>query len=54
MPTKKPTIFTESTRPGTVYKVFEHYKKGGLNESGEKPVFVEPDIIRKKNNILIN
>ena len=44
----------ESTRPGTVYRVFELYKKGELNAYGEKPVFVVPDVIEKKKQRSIN
>ena len=44
----------ESMRPGTVYRVFELYKKGELNAHGEKPVFVVPDVIEKKKQRSIN
>ena len=51
MTRKKPTNFTESTRPGTVYRVFEQYKKAECDESGFKPVFVKPETVEKKNKI---
>ena len=51
MPKNKSTDFTETTRPGSAYQVFETYKRGGLDASGRAPVFVEPVIIDKKNKI---
>ena len=51
MPRKKSTNFNESTRPGTVSRVFAQYKKGECNESGEMPVYVAPKIIDKKNRL---
>ena len=48
--------FTESTRPGTVYRVFEQYKKAEYNECGEKYVFLKPEVVesKKKTSNLIN
>lgn len=48
MPKKPPTDWTESTRPGTVYRVFEQYKKAEYDASGRKPVIIKPDVIEKK------
>ena len=48
MPKKKSTDFTETTRVGSVYQVFESYRKSGLDASGRAPVFVEPEVIKKK------
>jgi hypothetical protein len=44
MPKKKSTDFTESTRPGTVSKVFEQHKKTQLNYDGKLPVYIVPVI----------
>ena len=33
----------EFTGPGSVYQVIKQYEKSGLNESGEKPVFVKAE-----------
>ena len=41
--------WTESTRPGTVYRVFEQHKKNELIYTGEKPVFVVPEVPVNKN-----
>jgi hypothetical protein len=38
--TKK--VWTESTRPGTVYQVFKQDAKNELNKSGDKPSKGEP------------
>jgi len=51
MPKNKSTDFTESKNVGSVYQVFETYKKGGLDASGRAPVFVEKDVNDKKNKI---
>jgi len=39
---------TEFTGPGSAYQVIKQYEKGGLNASGEKPVFVKPEPTQKK------
>jgi len=49
MPKKRSTDFTESTRPGTVYKVFEQHKKTELNHDGKLPVYIVPDVSEKNN-----
>ena len=36
------------TGPGSIYKVFEEYKKAQVNESGEHPVFIKPIEKEKK------
>lgn len=36
------------TGPGSAYQVIKQYEKGGLNASGEKPVFVKPETTQKK------
>ena len=51
MPKNKSTDFTETKRVGSVYQVFESYKRGGLDASGRAPVFVKPDINEQKNKI---
>jgi hypothetical protein len=40
--------WTEFTGAGSVYQVMKQYEKGGLNASGEKPVFVKPEPTQKK------
>jgi hypothetical protein len=40
--------WTEFTGAGSVYQVMKQYEKGGLDASGEKPVFVKPEPIQKK------
>ena len=40
--------YTESTRPGTVYQVFQHYNKAAYNECGEKYVCIKPNIEENK------
>lgn len=42
------------TEPGTVYRVFEMYEADEYNESGEKPVFVKPEIVEKKGRTRLN
>ena len=54
MPTKSETLWTEFTGPGSAFKVVEQYKKGELNASGEKPIFIAPEIIQKKKPKSIN
>lgn len=39
---------TEYTGPGSAYQVIKQYEKGGLDASGEKPVFVKPETTQKK------
>lgn len=34
--------------PGSVYAIFEWYAKQELNASGDKPVFVKPEVSEKK------
>ena len=48
MSEKDPTYWTESTGPGTVYRVFEQYKKAEYDASGRKPVIIKPEVIEKK------
>lgn len=43
-----PSVKTEFTGPGSVYKVMEQYKKSGLDPSGNEPVFVKPEPEKKK------
>ena len=43
--TKTQTLYTG---PGSAYQVIKQYEKGGLNASGEKPVFVKPESTQKK------
>lgn len=38
------------TAPATVYRIFEVYEESQKNESGEKPVFVQPNVTDKKRN----
>lgn len=40
--------WTEFTGAGSVYQVMKQYEKGGLDVSGEKPVFVKSEPIQKK------
>ena len=42
------TDWTLSTQPGTVYSVFEQYKKAEYNASGHKPVIIKQEVIEKK------
>jgi len=51
MPKNKSTDFTETKSPGSVYQVFETYRRGGLDASGQVPVFVEKDVNEQKNKI---
>ena len=51
MPKSNNTVWIESTRPGSVYRVFKQHKKNGLNASGQAPVFVIPEVIHKKNKL---
>ena len=41
----------ESTRPGTVYKVFEQHKKNELSYEGKLPVYVVPEVKVNKNKL---
>ena len=34
--------------PGSVYAIFEWHAKQQLNASGDKPVFVKPEVVEKK------
>ena len=52
--TKKDTVWTLFTGAGSATKVVESYKKGELDASGRKPVFVAPEVIQKKNARSIN
>ena len=54
MPTKSEIPWTEFTGPGSAFKVVEQYKKGELNESGEKAIFISPEVIQKKKPKSIN
>ena len=51
MPRKKSTDFTESTRPGTVSRIFEQHKKNQLNHDGTLPVYVIPVVPINKNKL---
>ena len=42
------------TGPGSAYQVFEQYKQGEYNESGQKPQFINPDKSEKKNKVILN
>jgi hypothetical protein len=39
--------WTEFTGAGSAYQVIKQYEKGGLDASGEKPVFVKPETTQK-------
>ena len=41
----------ESTRPGTVSKVFEYHKKNELTFEGKLPVYVVPEESSNKNKL---
>lgn len=43
-----PKPWTEFIGAGSVYQVMKQYEKGGLDASGEKPVFVKPEPTQKK------
>jgi hypothetical protein len=38
--------------PGSVHAIFAWYAKQELNASGDKPVFVKPDVVEKKKKAL--
>lgn len=40
------------TEKGTVDRIFEIYEESSKNESGEKPVFVRPEVIQTKKKML--
>ena len=52
--TKKEKVWTEFQGAGSAYRVVETYKKGELDASGQKPVFVTPEVIQKKKARSIN
>ena len=54
MPKTISTDFTESTRPGTVYQIFEIYKKSESDKSGVKPVYIEREDNKKKHKSDLN
>jgi len=54
MPTQVDKVWTEFTGAGSVYRVIEQYKKAGLNASGEKLVFVKPEVVQKKTKYYNN
>ena len=43
-----PKLWTEFTGPGSVSRVFREYNRSELNASGEKPVFITPEVVQKK------
>lgn len=48
------TEWTESTGPGSAYKVIEQYNKGQYDASGRKPVVISPEVIKKNKPTSIN
>ena len=40
-----------STKSGTVFRIFEMYEKAEYNESGEKPIFIKPEVVEKKKRL---
>ena len=54
MTEKKEPDYTESTRPGTAYSVFEAYKKSQLDASGREPIIIKPDPVESKKKKSIN
>lgn len=52
--TEKDTVSTVFTGAGSAYMVVETYKKGELDASGRKPVFVTPEVDPKKKVRSIN
>jgi hypothetical protein len=43
-----PIPSTLYTGAGSVYQVMKQYEKSCLNASGEKPIFVKPELTQKK------
>ena len=43
--------YTESTRPGTIYKVFEQHKKNELNHNGQLPIYIKPVVPVNPNKL---
>ena len=50
--TENETVWTLFTGAGSATKVVETYKKGEIDASGRKPVFITPEVAKKKTRSL--